>query len=101
MCHLKKITDVCVVGFDYGELRLEIKKFDQCEGSLTTSKKVTKFDRKLKLRKSDRTLQFSTSVEVRVGIVVLLVRWLVSWLTLFPENRSKDFDETWQDCSTH
>ena len=57
MCHLKKITDVCVVGFDYGELRLEIKKFDQCESSLTTSKKVTKFDRKLKLRKSDRTLQ--------------------------------------------
>ena len=64
MCHLKKITDVCVVGFDYGELRLEIKKFDQCEGSLTTSKKVTKFDRKLKLRKSDRTLQ-------------LVVGWLV------------------------
>ena len=40
MCHLKKVTDVCVVGFDYGELRLEIKKIDQCQGSLTTSKNV-------------------------------------------------------------
>ena len=36
--------------------------------------------------------------QLRLGLE-FLVRPSVRWSTLFPENRSKDFAETWHECS--
>ena len=41
------------------------------------------------------TLQFSTSVEVRLGIVGSLVRLSA----VFPENRAQDFSDFLHECS--
>ena len=57
---------------------------------------LTKTDRILKLRKSERTLQFSTSVEVRVGIVR---GWFVGVSVIFLENRAQDFSDFLHECS--
>ena len=70
-------------------------KFCSVRWFLQPRKEVKEFDRILTLRKSERTLQFSTSVEVRLGVVSSLVRPSVR-LSLFLENRSKDFYETWK-----
>ena len=43
----------------------------------------------------DRTLQFSTSVEVRLRIVSSLV----SYSPVFPENRAQDFSDILHECS--
>ena len=46
------------------------------------------------------TLQFSTSVEGRVGIVSLLVCWSVGWSSRELENRSKDFLDIWHKVTS-
>ena len=53
-------------------------KFCSVRWFLQPRKEVKEFDRILTLRKSERTLQFSTSVEVRLGIVSWSVGLLVT-----------------------
>ena len=56
-------------------------------------KVLEQVNKTLKWSKSDKTIQFSTSVEVRPGNV----RPLVSPLARNLENRSKDFGQTWSE----